>query len=108
MAASEGVATGTSSHVAPAATSEGRAGTPAGASNGACPGQVGWDAYTRDPELAVVTTTNVPIEMSDGVTLYADLARPDAPVPFPTPRPPTPRTCSAARSTTSCPAGTRC
>lgn len=84
VAASEGAATGTSSHVAPAATSGGRARTPAGASNRACPGEVGWDAYTRDPEFAVVTTTNVPIEMSDGVTLYADLATPDAPGPFPT------------------------
>jgi uncharacterized protein len=62
-----------------------RAATPAAASNAACPpGQVGWDAYSRPAEYGIVTTANVPIEMSDGVTLYADVALPDAPGPFPT------------------------
>ncbi len=62
-----------------------RAATPASASNAACPGGASWDdPYTRPAELGQVTTTNVPIEMSDGVTLFADVVVPDAEGPFPT------------------------
>ena len=56
---------------------------PAVARNAACPRDAAWDPYTRPAEFGTVTRTNVPIEMSDGVTLYADVVLPDAPGPFP-------------------------
>ena len=63
----------------------GPASTPASASNAACPGGASWDdPYTRPAEYGQVATTNVPIAMSDGVTLYADVVVPDAEGPFPT------------------------
>jgi uncharacterized protein len=49
-----------------------------------CPDGTAWAAYTRPAEFDVTTHTNVPIEMSDGVTLYADVELPDVPGPFPT------------------------
>lgn len=67
-----------------AAAPSGPASAPASADNRACRGEVGWDDYTRPAAVASVATTNVPIEMSDGVTLFADVFLPDAPGPFPT------------------------
>lgn len=57
--------------------------TPSATTNDACVDGAAWDAYTRPAEFGTVTTTNVSIEMSDGVTLYADVTLPDAPGPFP-------------------------
>lgn len=70
------------SGVPPAAAAPGS--SPASASNVACPRGASWgQPYQRPVEHGTVTTTNVPIEMSDGVTLYADVVVPDAPGPFP-------------------------
>ena len=42
-----------------------------------------WTPYDRPAQYSVVTDQDVPIVMRDGVTLYADVRRPDAPGRFP-------------------------
>jgi uncharacterized protein len=67
-----------------AAAREARATTPSTAAPPGCPDGPAWTGYTRPAEFDVTTMRDVPIEMSDGVTLYADVELPDAPGPFPT------------------------
>lgn len=57
------------------------AGTPAAQ---VCPDGPRWTGYSRPAEFDTVTSSDVPIVMSDGVTLYADVTLPDADGPFPT------------------------
>lgn len=57
--------------------------TAVAASNAACEGEVAWSAYTREPTFGTRTLSNLPIEMSDGVTLYADVVLPDEDGPWP-------------------------
>ena len=42
-----------------------------------------WTTYDRPAQYAVVEETNLKITMRDGITLYADAYRPDAPGTFP-------------------------
>jgi putative CocE/NonD family hydrolase len=42
-----------------------------------------WTSYDRPAQYATVTDKDVPITMSDGVTLYADVIRPDKPGRYP-------------------------
>ncbi len=42
-----------------------------------------WTAYDRPAQYSTVTDKDVPITMSDGVTLYADVIRPDKPGRYP-------------------------
>jgi len=42
-----------------------------------------WTPYDRPAQFATVTDKDVPITMSDGVTLYADVIRPDKPGRYP-------------------------
>lgn len=42
-----------------------------------------WTSYDRPAQFATVTDKDVPITMSDGVTLYADVIRPDKPGRYP-------------------------
>lgn len=53
------------------------------ASNAACDGEVAWSTYTREPTHRTRTLRNLPIEMSDGVTLYADVVLPEGDGPWP-------------------------
>lgn len=68
----------------PAASASGDRARGTGAPHRTCPRGPAWEGYTRPAEFATTTTTDVPIEMSDGTTLYADVTLPDAPGPFPT------------------------
>src|SRR4051794_8535933 len=43
----------------------------------------GWTSYDRPAQFATVTDKDVPITMSDGVTLYSDVIRPDKPGRYP-------------------------
>jgi uncharacterized protein len=72
--------------LAPVAGSDGSRAhaTPDATGQSSCAEGQQWTAYTRPAEHGTTTMTNVPIEMSDGVTLYADIVLPDAPGPFPT------------------------
>src|SRR5258706_12295950 len=42
-----------------------------------------WTAYDRPAQYAIVVDKEVPIMMRDGVVLYSDVSRPDAPGRFP-------------------------
>ena len=44
---------------------------------------VAWEAYDRDAEYGVVSQTDIPVTMRDGIRLRADVHRPDAPGRFP-------------------------
>src|SRR3954468_13224797 len=43
----------------------------------------GWTSDDRPAQCATVTDKDVPITMSDGVTLYSDVIRPDKPGRYP-------------------------
>lgn len=45
--------------------------------------EVAWAPYDRPAEFAVVSETDIPLTMRDGVVLRADVHRPDAPGRFP-------------------------
>ena len=45
--------------------------------------QAKWSSYDRPAQYATVTDKDVPITMSDGVKLYADVIRPDKPGRYP-------------------------
>ncbi len=45
--------------------------------------QANWTKYDRSAQFATVTDKDVPITMSDGVKLYADVIRPDKPGRYP-------------------------
>ena len=45
--------------------------------------EAAWAPYDRPAEFAVVSETDIPLTMRDGVVLRADVHRPDAPGRFP-------------------------